>query len=376
MVSAAAGPVPAEAGAGGVTWLHDQTTGSSSTSAGGGDAGFTPLGPDNVVSQAVWIDTPGTYVLSWWDQARDPVTGAPFTGKASAPYRVKIYDSAWTPLPAEYTGLPTSTDSAGATWSTRNTLSFTLATPDIVHVAFAASLEGGAPGSVAIADAQLELAPAGGKASAYVDTGSNGRVVSYQCALTPTELRAAFQRNCDDDGSCHYDLQVPIAIDTHDLTSNGMPLAGKLAAGNYNYRHVDVALNVVGTGVIDCSQTSSPDCLGSGYVTYTMLDDASQVGVLGYDGQSRPFNFGVGTISGGKALTSERYITTPIGSADQALISQVLRPELRGRPLDGTYTLRIDDTPALHFQQIQDIQIILNYRYWSRVSGPQNATFN
>jgi hypothetical protein len=380
-VRATKGPFPTGSGGGtAMSWLSDQAqTIAPPPDAGDGgieyvtaDAGAAgPSGPDNAVSQEVAIDLPGTYVLSWWDQARDPVTGLPST--TSVPYGVAIYDSGWSMIAAFPPVPPAPSDGTGTGWSDRRVLAFKMAQPDVIHVAFSASAPGGQPGSVAIADVQLELSGIAGQPSAYVDTGSTGQATSYECALSPSDMRNAFQRSCDPDGTCHYDLMTPIAINTEDFTSNGASLTGKLAAGNYNYRHVDLAVNVVGTGVIDCSQTGSPDCLGSGYLTYTLTHDASEVGVLGYDGQYRSFDFGVGATRGVKALTSERYITTPIGSSDQQLLTQVMRPELRGRPIDGTYTLRIEDSPVLHFDQIQDIQIILNYHYWSRVAGPQNA---
>lgn len=43
-----------------------------------------------------------------------------------------------------------------------------------------------------------------------------------------------------------------------------------------------------------------------------------------------------------------------------------MRPELRGRPLAGTYVLRIWDDPALRFDRVEDVQIVLDYRYWTR----------
>jgi hypothetical protein len=187
-------------------------------------------------------------------------------------------------------------------------------------------------------------------------------------------MRAAFVRNCDPDGTCHFDLTTPLTINTQTMTSNGMSLAGKLAAGNYNFRHIDVAVNVVGTGVLDCTDTGSPDCFGSGYLQYGLTDDGSTAGVLGFDGQYRTFDFGVATIDHAKAITAERYITTPIGSADQGLISQVQAVQFRGRPMDGVYQFRIFDTPALHFDHIQDIQLILNYHYWSRVTTAANSS--
>ena len=157
------------------------------------------------------------------------------------------------------------------------------------------------------------------------------------------------------------------------MTSNGTSLAGKLAAGNFNYRHIDVAMNVVGTGVLDCTGTGSPDCFGSGFLQYDLTDDGSNIGVLGFDKQYRSFDFGSAVISRGKAVTAERYLTTPLGSSDQALIGQVQQVQFRGRPMDGVYNLRIYDTPALHFDQVQDVQLILSYHYWSQVSTSNNS---
>jgi hypothetical protein len=385
-VQSGVGSPPAGVG-GGVSWLVDQITGSDGgvplfTFPDGGPGapvasdvpdGGLPPGSANMVSQAVILDVPGTYVLSWWDQARDPGTGQPSMTPA-APYRVGVYDSAWSSVATFVDSpAPSAPDSSVPTWSSRRVLTFQVTEPDIFHIAFAASTNAGAPGSVAIADTQLELATSGTQPSAYVDHGGADPVVSFQCAMPASDMRAAFTRGCDPDGTCYYDLNTPIAINTRDLTSNGMSLAGKLAAGNYNYRHVDIALNVAGTGVIDCSQTGSPDCQGSGYLTYTLTDDSSAIGVLGYDGEYRPFDFGQAVVEHGKALTAERYITTPVSSADQQLINQVLRTELRGRPIDGTYHLRIYDSPVLRFGQIDDIQLVLNYHYWSRISAAQNS---
>ena len=42
-----------------------------------------------------------------------------------------------------------------------------------------------------------------------------------------------------------------------------------------------------------------------------------------------------------------------------------------GRPLSGVYRLRIHDTPTLDWQKLEDIQLVLNYRYWSRVQSEE-----
>ena len=82
------------------------------------------------------------------------------------------------------------------------------------------------------------------------------------------------------------------------------------------------------------------------------------------------FNFGSANINHGKALAAERYITLPVGSTDASLLAQtsITKTEFRGRPLDGAYRLRIwDDGETLHWDRLKDVQLILNYRYWSAI---------
>ena len=38
-----------------------------------------------------------------------------------------------------------------------------------------------------------------------------------------------------------------------------------------------------------------------------------------------------------------------------------------GRPLEGNYTLRIYDTEGLDWDKLEDVQLVLNYRYWTRL---------
>jgi tellurite resistance-related uncharacterized protein len=350
---------------GAVSWLSDQPRLQLQNGVDVENAGTLPApAPDNFVSQVVSLQ-PGTYILSWWDQARDS-TGMP--SMTGVPYQVEVFDSSWTPV-AGFSGAPATSDTSGSQWSNRHAQTFVVTTPDVYHVAFAASVAGGDPGSVAISDVQLELANSTGNPTVYFDTTSSGQGTTFACEPSSADLRAAFTHTCDPDGTCHYDLKTPITINTQTLTANGNSLAGKLAAGNFNFRHINIALNIVGTGVVSCVQTGSPDCFGSAYVPYTLTHDGTNVGVLGWDGSYRDFDFGSASIDHGKALTAERYITIPISSADQQLISQpdIQKTEFAGRPLDGVYSLRIYDSPTFQFSQIQDIQWVINYHYWSRV---------
>jgi hypothetical protein len=147
-------------------------------------------------------------------------------------------------------------------------------------------------------------------------------------------------------------------------------LLGKLAPGNYNYRNNTVALNVVGTGVIDCSQQQGSSCNGSAYLQYDLDHIAYNVPIEDYEGGTSCFDFGAGAIKGGKALASERFITLPLGASDRETVNQppFLKPEFSGRPLSGAYRLRIHDEPQLVWRNVDDIQLVMNYGYWSRVA--------
>ncbi len=164
-------------------------------------------------------------------------------------------------------------------------------------------------------------------------------------------------------------MAIPLILNTDALNHSHSPLVGKLAKGNYNYRHINVALNLVGTGVRDCTSAPTPDCFGTGYVEYNLEHDGTSAGISDYNGNVRVFNFGVATVNHGKALATERYITLPVGSDDQSLLAQpgIQHVEMRGRPLDGVYRLRIWDSPALQWSHLKDVQIVLNYRYWSEI---------
>jgi hypothetical protein len=138
---------------------------------------------------------------------------------------------------------------------------------------------------------------------------------------------------------------------------------------------MDLSVNLVGTGVHDCTNAPTPDCYGSAYIQYTLAHDGTNAGILDWNGNSRVFDFGIASINSGKALAAERYITLPISSDDQALLNQagIQHIELRGRPLDGAYTLRIWDSPSLNWNRLQDVQIVLDYLYWSEIIANGNA---
>ena len=333
-------------------------------------ASGTASWPNNLVAQQVSLAA-GSYVLSWWDQARNASGNIVWAGAATPPsYIAEVLDPSWSAVVAfdQPPYMPPAVGDGGgpSLWSARHTLSFTVTNAGMYTVAFGASTLSEGPGSVGIANVQLEQATSG-QPSTYVGTTSTTMVAGLDCPMSDSDLRAAFTHSCDPSGACHYDLAVPFIIDTSAL--DGTPLSAKLANGNYNYRQVTTALNMVGTNVHSCANDPSPDCYGSGYVQYSLQHDASNAGIVGYDGNSRVFDFGVASVNNGKALAAEQYITMPLSTNDQNLISQpgIEHIEFGGRPVDGTYYLRIWDSPDLNWSALQDVQLILDYEYWSQI---------
>ncbi len=168
---------------------------------------------------------------------------------------------------------------------------------------------------------------------------------------------------------CYYETTFGITLD--DIERGDLILSGGFALGNFNYRHIGLGVNVVGTGVLDCSNSRTPDaCYSSGFVPYSLRHDGPYR-VRNHEGTvfppaDRPDQLFVGNIEHAKGLAAERFLTNPVSSADQSLMSGYVRGEFLGRPLEGNYTLRIWDVEGLDWSRLEDVQVLLNYRYWTR----------
>ncbi len=138
------------------------------------------------------------------------------------------------------------------------------------------------------------------------------------------------------------------------------------ARGNFNYRIEDMGVNLVGTNIRNCENSPTPSsCYAGGFVPFS-LEHLGPYRVRNYQGADMRVELFPGIIEHARALAAERYLTNPLSSADQQLIEPYYRHELRGRPLDGNFVLRIWEEDAVDFDAIEDVQLVLNYRYWTR----------
>ncbi|MBX3271616.1 MAG: hypothetical protein KF729_15225 [Sandaracinaceae bacterium] len=176
-----------------------------------------------------------------------------------------------------------------------------------------------------------------------------------------------FGRGCERSAATSYCYwETSFTINQRDIEHARTFRGAGFARGNYNYRIDSIALNVVGTGVRDCAAAGLPStCYSGGFVPYTLehLGPYTVRNVLGNDYDAPLFT---ARIEQARALGAERHITNPVSSADRTLLDPYTRYELRGRPINGTYLLRIWDEPGIDFQRVEDVQVVLGYRYWTR----------
>jgi len=212
---------------------------------------------------------------------------------------------------------------------------------------------------------------------AYFGTGeTNTRVLSACADIDGAVFRSSwsygcvrvcpdgYDGDCDDfvaTSRCYYQLSIP--FDANQIASRLTSTPTGFADGNYNYRVDGLAVNVVGVGVRNCSG-GTPGCFSSGNLAYSLVH-RGDFPVTNARGETYYAPLFPGRIESARALLAERYLTNPISSADRALIGDYIRLEFAGRPLAGTVFLRIWDEPGLDFERVEDVQLVLNYRYWT-----------
>lgn len=142
---------------------------------------------------------------------------------------------------------------------------------------------------------------------------------------------------------------------------------GGFASGNFNYRIEEVGVNFVGTSLRRCEANSGLACYAKGFIPYSLIHTGPFT-VINHAGDAFTSTLFDGRIEHAKGLALERYLSNPLSSADTGLIQPYLRREFMGRPLDGTYTLRVWGDEGFSFGTIEDVQLFVKYRYWTRLN--------
>lgn len=319
--------------------------------------------------QSVTLDQ-GTYRFSWYTKESGTNGGA---------HAGKVVDANGTVVGVTYGPL---VPGAVPNWN-RASLTFTVATTALYNVGFGLPELVPASTSVTVAAAMLEHLPLDGSANAFLPSYERTDLTPFvqmpACEDSDGEIfrhsqwqreclrlcDSGFSNNCTNGPTKCYQ-QASFGVSQSSLTNGKLFNASGFARGNFNYRINSVALNFVGTGIRRCADSSLPStCNGGGFVTYS-LDHQGPFFVRNYDGKDFQALLFDGHIEQARGLATERYITNPMSSSDSQLLGDYTRKELQGRPLDGNFTVRIWEDDEMDFNAIKDVQVVLNYSYWTR----------
>lgn len=144
------------------------------------------------------------------------------------------------------------------------------------------------------------------------------------------------------------------------------PIASAPFSQKHNVRWRRLAVNLVGTGVRDCTLADDPSaCYTNSFVRYD-LEHVGPAWVTNHSQQWRSYAIPTGRIEAAKALATEEWLDPIANSWTVPIVSNVARAELAGRPIGGAYELILQLTPDIRLERIERIQILTETEYWVR----------
>jgi hypothetical protein len=175
-----------------------------------------------------------------------------------------------------------------------------------------------------------------------------------------------YSSNCPDQARTECYWETSFNVNQRSIEAGHMFNQSGFARGNFNYRIRSLGVNFVGTDLRACEGSSLPTtCNAAGFIPYSIIHGGPYY-VRNHKGQDYRLALFPGRIEHARGLATERYVTNPLGDADQKLLEPYMRSEFNGRPLDGDFIVRVWDEPGVNFDAIQDVQLIIDYGYWTR----------
>jgi hypothetical protein len=359
---------------------------------GAADGGPKDAGPDGQAAaspalvQAVDLKA-GRYRLSWYTKEGLDGTMTPVGGASAevfrAPVPIEIVETSRETAPPVDGGIDSGPDGSAAAgvWN-REFRVFILRQPAVVQIGFGVPRKAGPRTTVAAP--MLELLPSDGTKLAptpFINTTDKLALPLPVCEDTSGDvfrvtrwnrrcLRLCpdgFSNDCSGErAQTHCFQEASFSISQRDIQLGKVMNFSGFARGNFNYRIESIGLNFVGTSTRDCTDAQLPStCFGAAFIPYT-IEHNGPFYVRNHQGADVESLLFDGRIEHARGLASERYLTNPLSSADEMLMGQYLREELIGRPLDGNFVIRVWEEPGVNFDAINDVQVVLKYRYWTK----------
>ncbi len=132
----------------------------------------------------------------------------------------------------------------------------------------------------------------------------------------------------------------------------------------FNARWTQLAVNFVGTGLMDCTKAVDPlGCYSEAFIRY----DLRHVGppwVTNYEGVWQTLALPTGTIEGAKGLAAELWLDPLKDGWQTQYISAVSRFEFANRSFGGAYALEFEVRPETRLDRMERVQILAGSSYW------------
>lgn len=191
---------------------------------------------------------------------------------------------------------------------------------------------------------------------------------AYECVTSTSDTWRSLPTSGNPGDACLPDAPSPTrAKVTFSLDPWGRlfgDVADVPAQLRFNMRWDRLAVNLVGTGVLDCTKATDPNaCYSQAFVSY-QLETSGAPWVTDYNQLWQILEFPTGEIEGGKALAAEQWLDPLSNSWNQPYVSQIARTEYLSRPFGGTYELIFDTPPQVQLQNIERVQVLAGSDYW------------
>jgi hypothetical protein len=132
----------------------------------------------------------------------------------------------------------------------------------------------------------------------------------------------------------------------------------------YNARWVQFAVNVVGTGVLDCTKAADPNaCYTQQFVRFEMTHNGP-AWATDWNQSWTVLGVPIGQVEGGKALVAEQWLDPLQNNFSKSYVSAIARDEFSDRPFGGQYNIVLDLGPEVQLNRIERLQILVDSNYW------------
>jgi hypothetical protein len=213
------------------------------------------------------------------------------------------------------------------------------------------------------------LVPAGATPSGVIDFSAYRW--SFQCADGTWQQRtaAALAQMCppvvdEGPGTAPVRGRLDFTLDPWGRIDGS--IASPPYSVRYNTRFGRIAINLVGTGVLDCTKaTDSQACYSSPYVRFDMKG-AGPAWVTDFNETWHTVETPFLRLEGAKALAAEEWLDPVSNGWNQPFVTATARGELADRPIGGAYSLEFALAPEVVFDRVARVQILTEDSYWLR----------